>query len=375
MLDSPRLSIIAALLFLLTFSLMGNDVSKEADLKKVLDSLVVKLGDDEFGVRETAEEKLKALLKNPDTLDTTLSHLRKHLDRTENVEVKRSLERLTSPYIEWGITGEVLRKFPNILGRLTSFDTEVRLRMVKRIAERREPSTVRVLIRALKDWDANVRACAAWGLGRIKDKRAVEPLADALTDESAHVREFAAEALGRLGDKRAVDALIKILKNEGEKEHVRSFAAEALGELGDERAVEPLIEALREGEGSLNALRYATEALSKIGKSAVEPLLKALKDKNRYIRGYAAWALGRIKDKRAVEPLIKALKDRSECVRRNAAYALGEIKDKRAVEPLIEALKDIYTSELAAEALKKITGRNFGEDYQRWLDWLKKQKK
>ena len=54
----------------------------------------------------------------------------------------------------------------------------------------------------------------------------------------------------------------------------------------------------------------------------------------------ATWTLGKIGDRRAVEPLIAAMKDRDKGVKKGAAVALGDIGDGRAVEPLIQALKD-----------------------------------
>jgi hypothetical protein len=84
---------------------------------------------------------------------------------------------------------------------------------------------------------------------------------------------------------------------------------------------------------------------------ALEPLIKALGDKDSWGRQIAAKALGKIGDKRAVEPLIKTLKDGNIHVRRqprppynyyscSVIQALGDIGDKRAVEPLIKALED-----------------------------------
>ena len=66
----------------------------------------------------------------------------------------------------------------------------------------------------------------------------------------------------------------------------------------------------------------------------VDGLIKALKNKDIYVRSNAAEALGKIDDKQAVEPLIQALKDADDLVRSNVAWALGKIGDKRAVEPL-----------------------------------------
>ena len=165
--------------------------------------------------------------------------------------------------------------------------------------------------------------------------------------------------------------------------YVREVAAKALGEIKDKRAVEPLISALKDKDGSVR--EAAKEALEKINpkwmeteeaKRAVLELISALNDEYWYVREAAAKALGKIKDKRAVEPLISALKDKAGRVREAAAKALGEIKDPRAVEPLISALKDEDKDvrRAAKEALEKITGMDFGTDYEKWNNWWQENK-
>jgi HEAT repeat protein len=103
-------------------------------------------------------------------------------------------------------------------------------------------------------------------------------------------------------------------------------------------ALEPLIKALEDKDRFVR--RYAVVELGKIGYCAVEPLIKALGDKDRFVRRDAAYALGNIGDKRAVEPLIKALEDEEEYVRSSITIALGKMDDKRAVGPLIKFLDD-----------------------------------
>ena len=110
-------------------------------------------------------------------------------------------------------------------------------------------------------------------------------------------------------------------------------------------------------------------------------MIKALKDEDDYVRGSAAYAIGKIGDGRAVEPLIEALEDEYSDVREQAAEALGEIdwqpKDdverayyliaieqwdklvklgEPAVEPLTGALKDEdwHVCERVTGALGKI---------------------
>ena len=265
---------------------------------------------------------------------------------------------------------------------------------------------VQPLIAALGDGDEDVRRAAAGALGQIGDPRAVEPLIAALRDKNSDVRRRAAEALGKLRDARAVDPLIAALKDQNM--YACKAAAGALGQIGDPRAVEPLIAALSNENGDVR--KAAAGALVKIGVPAVEPLIAVLRwDKD--VRQAAAGALGQIGDARAVEPLITALKDKDkyvclaavkalgnlgwqpdqseagavywvekrkwhkcveigapavepliaalndrESVRKAAANTLGQIGDARAVEPLIAALKDEYWSvcQAAAGALVKI---------------------
>ena len=218
----------------------------------------------------------------------------------------------------------------------------------------------------------------------------ITPLIEALGDKDVNVRYAATDALVRIG-KPAVQPLIRALKYK--EWYVRKRAAYILGKIGDKRAIRPLIEALRDEDADV---RYAaTEALVRIGKPAVQPLIKALKYKEWYVRKRAAYILGKIGDKRAIKPLIEALrdedadvryaaaealekidsqwgvtkaakkqvlyfiealKDKNANVRYIAAKALGKIGDKRAVKPLIKALRDedANVRYAAAEALVRI---------------------
>ena len=127
-----------------------------------------------------------------------------------------------------------------------------------------------------------------------------------------------------------VNKIIKVLKY-GDENLEKPDAVVALGMIGDSRAVEPLIE----------HLRYS---------------------KRDHLRSKIAEALGRIGDKKATPALIEALLNDSYChTRCNAAKALGKMDDKRAIPSLEKALKDeyYYTRWQAAEALKKLTGKDY----------------
>lgn len=90
---------------------------------------------------------------------------------------------------------------------------------------------------------------------------------------------------------------------------------------------------------------------------------------------YARW-LTTHKDPVAKEDLIAALDNENSYVRRDAAISLGVRKDLRAIEPLIHTLKDeeLYVQDCASESLTKITGQDFGKDYEKWKEWWEQNK-
>jgi len=62
----------------------------------------------------------------------------------------------------------------------------------------------------------------------------------------------------------------------------------------------------------------------------VEGLIKALENRDSFVRGDAAMSLGSIGDVRAVEPLIQALNDENSDVRAEAKDALDKIKAEKS---------------------------------------------
>jgi HEAT repeat protein len=185
---------------------------------------------------------------------------------------------------------------------------------------------------------ARVREACASGLGRVgtdlltleKDREreqtliagfrtSVPVLTEALKDADSGVRAAAAESLGRLSDyaRDAVPALIDTFKDKKADRFVRGYAAFAIGRIGGDTARE-----------------------------AVPSLAEALTDKASpdEVRRSAATALGALKKDGAggAKALGQALKDKNVAVRRAAAAALGQIgsENRTALKPLLEAAKD-----------------------------------
>ena len=156
----------------------------------------------------------------------------------------------------------------------------------------------------------------------------------------------------------------------------------ALVDIGDARAIEPLIKALKNKEWRVRW--NGAWALGKIGDAsdppehdrlhsprAVEPLIKTLDDEKDDVRWGAACSLGRvIGDGREIEPLIKALEDGDWRVCCGAAEALGKIGDARAVESLIKVLEgDFGTFANAAEEVDRHERRKLGHEVVENIRW------
>ena len=128
-----------------------------------------------------------------------------------------------------------------------------------------DKENVEVLIQYLNDPDPFVRVEAIQALGEIQIKQSLVAVCDYLDDENIYVSAYAAEALGKIG---TIDVSLTIsmlfLALDDSSPYVRTFVISALGELKDEKAIAPL-------RGMLH-------------------------DKDKTVRGMAAWALDNIEN-------------------------------------------------------------------------------
>lgn len=255
------------------------------------------------------------------------------------------------------------------------------------------------------DPHAGVRSAAAAGLGGIGGQAAVDSLINALDDPDPGVRNAAAAALGKTGDAGALPRLREILKDDDPL--VRMGAVLGIARIGGNSAVEPLIEVLK-GDPNGGIRCCAAMELGESGVNrALEVLIATLEDADPVVRFGASVALGDIGDASAVNPLSKlkahsadrsvllgatyglfkltddpsaidfivgALRDEDVNVRANAVKLLGKMGDKKAVEPLIYCMAETGNIRFyALEALKKLTGKNFGPYHIRWRKWFRSQ--
>lgn len=239
---------------------------------------------------------------------------------------------------------------PTLFGMLRSSDRETCGRIGVALGwMKSEPEAVDAIIQGLNDDHENVRAYCAYGLGMMKAKAAIPALIDAMRDSVSHVRLRAVGALGKIGPdaKEIVPELLGHLGHENWA--TRATAASALGKIGpvNEKVI-PSIAGLLDDE-SVNVRRSAIGALGRIGvqSSDVIPILtQALHEQgNDDLRACAASALRHMGPEAvaAVPGLIKALGDKDSYVRRQVLYALGEVGP--GAEAAVPAIKKFVDDE------------------------------
>ena len=196
----------------------------------------------------------------------------------------------------------------------------------------------------------------------LKAKQDIKGLIGLLDHRNADIQWQSADALGSMGT-IATQSLVAAVNHR--KIAVRLGAIEALGTIRDQRTCKPLIYLLEQDENA--EVRWvAALALGNLGSpDAIGPLVKALKDPDRYVRYGAAQALQALSwipqneteqayysiafqdwnqvaqiGPGATGPLIEILRDNNATTRADIVEVLGEIGDVRSQRACELVLKD-----------------------------------
>lgn len=160
----------------------------------------------------------------------------------------------------------------------------------------------------------------------------MEPLTQALYEGSETTRLAAASALNMIGGPRSVEPLAYAAKHDTDKD-VRIVAVESLGEIGGSEAKRVLKLALKDELPEVRS--QAARALSLLrDTSAVDPLLRALRDKDGAVRFYAAEDLGYVggRNKVAERMIRAALENVEKDIQPEATYALEKMEEEKWLE-------------------------------------------
>ena len=201
-------------------------VSRLLDLEeaKTVPNLIKMLKDSDFRVRSVAAIGL-GKLKNPAAVQALIKSL-----KDDNAQVRINAVRALGKIAD-------SQTIPALIKLIKDPDPEVRFCVadsLTKLVSLNKKSYLKlliVLIKALKDNQASIRAKIAELLGKIADPRATQALIKSLKDSFAWVRAASAQALGEIADPKALSALLKASKDK--EDFVREKVTFALEKLKD----------------------------------------------------------------------------------------------------------------------------------------------
>ena len=126
-----------------------------------------------------------------------------------------------------------------------------------------------------------------------------------------------------------------------------------LGKLGAKDAVNSILPLIHDENLQLEVI----STLEKLGIPDFDFYYEFFKRSNTRLKGLLVDVLGRLKDPSALDYLVKSLKDEFFTVRCRAAKALGELGDRKAIPNLLKVQKEDPSEEVqkeAALALKRL---------------------
>jgi HEAT repeat protein len=218
-----------------------------------------------------------------------------------------------------------------------SSDDLLRAAGVAGVARAGGRGAVELLLAAVTDESADVRAAARQGLVDLQGLDAAPSIAEAVSGAETETRCLLVWVLGERGGRDGRNPLVLALDDA--ETQVRVEALRALGKLGDPGAgaVSAMIDAAdTESDEELAALEWAVNRFPEPYVTGV--LEKALAGADSRMKPVLLRALGNRGDVTATPTLLAALGDRDEAARLAAIEGLGRLGDATATEPLLGVL-------------------------------------
>jgi len=201
----------------------------------------------------------------------------------------------------------------------------------------------------LKDNDENVRLAGSYAFVMLGGSKSyTQQIRTALTDSDQQVRANAAFLLGKIGDKNALPLLYQVIQDETSDEKVRLNAIEAIARLGDEKIYQKLWAMLISAYADDRV--FGIRAMGALATPrAKDSLLTMLKDDLPEVRLVAAEQLGYLGDTSGERIVANALthdvsatmdQEAKARIQTLAAMAIGQIRTPTLKKFLPGLLKD-----------------------------------
>lgn len=242
---------------------------------------------------------------------------------------------------------------PLLLQAINDAQADIRASAIEALTNFHHPHITEVLLQALADPAAPVRAVAVTGLGVQANLSSatnyVEQIKPLLQDLNLQVGEQAAIALGRLGTDSATVALAEVLRSPYTPEPLKITILQTLGWMESRSAIMVVQHYLTQQTAdpeSWQVIQASINALNQVKTTALKPqvaqfLITLLQTRHPVTqlvaaRQLLALGLGQLGEAIALDPLIQLLADADTTVQLHAIAALKHLDSQTAHHRLME---------------------------------------
>ncbi len=204
----------------------------------------------------------------------------------------------------------------------------------------------------LKDDDENVRLAADYALAMLGGSKSyIEQIRNTMSSNDQQVRANAAFLLGKIGDRKAIPLLHDAIRDEASDDKVRLNAVEALARLGDETIYQKLWALLISAYADDRI--FGIRSMGALGTPAAkDSILTMLKDELPEVRLVAAEELGNLGNKAGEKVVIDTL---------TKGITVAQDQETRA---RIQTLASLAIAQIRTPALKKFLPELLKSDSQ-----------
>jgi HEAT repeat protein len=237
---------------------------------------------------------------------------------------------------------------------------DFRIKTARTLVKIGSEEALELLRKAMDDRDETFRARLVKVVARMDHPLATEILIKAFNDPDCYVRKSAVEAVPQIDHPAIIRALVDCLRDE--EINVRESAVIALEKCRDADTVVDILSAALD-DSHWNVRRESVEVIARVGGSrALEPLQRALKDKDPEVRLSALVGLADLTDESVFDSVVGALTDPDVSVQLEALDIAGNF-GKPVILPLLEEIgarqgASMMIKQAALSAQKRIRARH-----------------